>query len=149
MSLTLLHIHRSLHKTVEAEEASDSSVSQPEASTSGRETHGGVFIVFTDGTIALESFYTNGKPSRTLGKEGRLLQAVSCYQGTLAVLTSEGEQKQVLSIYVVEVITTQNFPSSIFSRTDHIAYFAQDVLKNGNVNVQYVHSHEGQSLSQS
>ena len=90
----------------EAEEQPSNLDNQPEASTSGREEHGGVFVVFVDGTVALESFYSNGKLGHCLGQEGGAVEAVSCYQGILAVLVTEAEQKNILKMYSVQVRTS-------------------------------------------
>ena len=72
-------------------------------STSGREEHGGVFVVFSDGTVALDSFYSNGKQGKALGPEGSRAEATACHQGILAVVSIDEEQKRGLDIYGLKV----------------------------------------------
>ena len=74
------------------------------ASTSGQSEseHRGVFVVFADGTVALDSFYSNGKTGQSIGQEGRV-EATSCHRGRLAVVTLAGSHSYVLAMYSVTV----------------------------------------------
>ena len=74
------------------------------ASTSGQSEsdHRGVFVVFADGTVALDSFYSNGKTGQSIGQEGRV-EATSCHRGRLAVVTLAGGHSYVLAMYCVTV----------------------------------------------
>jgi len=67
-------------------------------STSGREEHGGVYVVFADGSVALDSFYSNGRKGESIAGEGRVA-AVSCHRGKLAVLTVGGGMTHAIAIY--------------------------------------------------
>ena len=69
------------------------------ASTSGQEKqHGGVFVVFTDGSVALENYYCNGRKGESIHGGGRVL-AASCRRGKLAVLTARDGSSPEVAVY--------------------------------------------------
>lgn len=67
-------------------------------STSGREEHGGAYVVFADGSVALDSFYSNGRKGESIAGEGRVA-AVSCHRGKLAVLTVGKGMTHAIAVY--------------------------------------------------
>lgn len=83
---------------VEPERPSSSATTNSSASTSGREEHGGVYVVFADGSVALESYYSNGRKGESIPGEGRVA-AVSCHRGKLAVLTLGEGTSHAVAVY--------------------------------------------------
>ena len=84
-----------------ADKPSDSA-SQEQPSTSGRSDKEGVFVVFTDGEIALDGFYQNGRRNVVLGQPGRVL-ASSCHRGKLVVASSEDNSTCIIAMYCLQV----------------------------------------------
>lgn len=74
---------------------------EEEASTSGRDKEG-VFIVFTDGEIALNGFYYNGQRNDFVGQKGQVL-ATSCHRGRLVVAALLETQTCEIAVYTSKV----------------------------------------------
>jgi hypothetical protein len=79
-------------------ESPSSPATESATSTSGREEHGGVYVVFADGSVALETYYSNGRKGES-GVGGGRVAAVSCHRGKLAVLTVGEGMTHVIAIY--------------------------------------------------
>lgn len=64
----------------------------------GSEAASGVFIVYADGTLALDTFYRNGQVRGEVGAKGRT-EAASAHGRRLALVTARDAQDSILTIY--------------------------------------------------
>lgn len=85
---------------------------QPEASTSGRSDKEGVFVIYTDGEIALDGFYKNGRRNDVFGMQGRVL-ASSAYRGKLAVATTSKLGSCTVAMYSLQVALAISWKSEL------------------------------------
>lgn len=76
---------------------------QAESSTSGRSENRGVFVVFTDGRVALDGYYSNGKHGRCMGPDSSKVEAAASHQGSLLVVSVDADLRHSLRLYGLQV----------------------------------------------
>lgn len=97
-----------------------------QTTTAGRDKEG-VFIIFTDGEVALDGFYYNGQRHEFVGHKGRVL-GTSCHCGQLIVATLMEANTCMIAAYSLQVV-----PLVLHGRLDGFeVVHSLDVLKQNN-----------------
>ena len=98
----LVQVYTLCRVVSEADEKLDGSGTELQASASEITEKQGVFIVFTDGEVALDGFYQNGARNESFGEHGRVL-ASSSHRGKLVVASAPSNESCVIAMYCLEV----------------------------------------------